>query len=1005
MIRGRLKIVIAVILLAAVGEPVSAYELVTHGLLTYEAFGRSVLSDAGLLEKLGVENGKAPFGDEYYDNSSQEEIVRRQERFETQIIEKELKIESSFSIDGWLMAGAIREDDYEGHPSRDPHGENAELRRPLYHFYDPVDPLNRGSALFVECPLNAQNCVKRYAPDLRSAPDWAIGTLDAFTWMNEPESGRRNHFTLFDAREALYRALTGHKKAGAEVATTREERNAYWATTFRALGDVVHLVEDMAQPQHTRNDPHAGLPASLVGGGHKSMYEAYIEARATTARGFGVDGASIAHAEPLNTIIGAGYPIPAFDKYSDYWSTRGTMQGLADYSNRGFFTAGRNLSDPPDVNYYPEPPRDSADASYVVDDMVLALPGNPKSRMLRRAVPDALTGSSTEVRLTVESVWDPHRSTSSLNHYIYDDMAALLLPRAVAYSAGIINYFFRGKLDIEIETSTSSTIALKFSNRTVRDSIYGTDSFGQAGTLIVTYEYEDNTGEKIFGTSTAQVAIGGETEIKPNESSNDSYTFSYDNPIPADAKKLRVRLIFRGKLGNEDDAIAIGMLDVPLSGGFIVTPNYLPADGIAGTRHIYIDETTGAWAVSEQTGLTAGNIDWKGWYENGAPTRVLSWEGPVSRYFVDRVQGWPFTPNIYQDGTLYSVAPCEVEGAALARDAANAEWIMVICHDDVSDLVYRRPNTLNLSPDLYNADTAPQGWQLIASVPLAENLAYKNSAWFFNGSGTEAQTLRFTYETVVLNGIPRSVIVMDRYKLSISGAQVASIENLGGDRGFTAASVIAVDYRDNTETLLRLSAGDWLTVDGNRVFSAEEINAYCYGNLDPGPGGSCFESSTFANSTSLNNGIYAGDYLGDGTPGWVMAHVYYIDLREGVFAYSLSHPNYNYALFSGNYRVRHGTSTMDTGVFTLAQPDTLGDVYAPSGYASYNFMGVYKYGRFFSPGFAPMAQGSWAVDRAHNLFVSEGNSFHTYNYLTAGNPADAVNVTGEALTFLPVYPR
>jgi hypothetical protein len=33
------------------------------------------------------------------------------------------------------------------------------------------------------------------------------------------------------------------------------DRQAYWATTFRALGDVAHLVQDLAQPQHTETKP------------------------------------------------------------------------------------------------------------------------------------------------------------------------------------------------------------------------------------------------------------------------------------------------------------------------------------------------------------------------------------------------------------------------------------------------------------------------------------------------------------------------------------------------------------------------------------------------------------------------------------------------------------------------------------------------------------------------------------------------------------------------------
>jgi hypothetical protein len=45
------------------------------------------------------------------------------------------------------------------------------------------------------------------------------------------------------------------------------------------------------------------------------------------------------------------YPIPTFAKFTDFWSTSPgpgslTGQGLADYSNRGFFTARYNLGNP-----------------------------------------------------------------------------------------------------------------------------------------------------------------------------------------------------------------------------------------------------------------------------------------------------------------------------------------------------------------------------------------------------------------------------------------------------------------------------------------------------------------------------------------------------------------------------------------------------------------------------------------------------------------------------------
>ncbi len=50
-----------------------------------------------------------------------------------------------------------------------------------------------------------------------------------------------------DARRAYYHALTF---------TAKPDRDQKWADTFRALGQIMHLVEDAAQPEHTHNDSH-----------------------------------------------------------------------------------------------------------------------------------------------------------------------------------------------------------------------------------------------------------------------------------------------------------------------------------------------------------------------------------------------------------------------------------------------------------------------------------------------------------------------------------------------------------------------------------------------------------------------------------------------------------------------------------------------------------------------------------------------------------------------------
>ncbi len=186
------------------------------------------------------------------------------------------------SLPGWFLRGAIREDDAygEGNPQDDKYPANATLRRPLHHFYDPYK--NKPLTRFGLAALDS---------DVHKAPDWAIGSRDVFNDPNTAESGRRNHFTVFDAREAMYRALTGRRGSDGGPVTpdgtpaNEVTRKAYWATTFRALGDVVHLIQDMAQPQHTRNEPHSGKGPTFLTG-HTSIFEKYIDAPRLLVKSF-----------------------------------------------------------------------------------------------------------------------------------------------------------------------------------------------------------------------------------------------------------------------------------------------------------------------------------------------------------------------------------------------------------------------------------------------------------------------------------------------------------------------------------------------------------------------------------------------------------------------------------------------------------------------------------------------------------------------------------------------
>lgn len=215
---------------------VSAYEIATHGVITQKAYQRSVLLyDAQLLADFGLSDRVDNIGGyTYYDISGSEIQARYGKVFEKNIIETVDKSVNVYSIQGWLMRGAIREDDcsipyFCDNPGDDPTGAT----RPFNHFFDPVN--------------NEKLWLGEY-----TAPNWTLGTLNAFPIdgeMIQPLPNnlfKTNHFTMFDAREAQYRALTGHVKEGTKdivlsgtSATEPQIRAAYWVTMFRIVGNSV----------------------------------------------------------------------------------------------------------------------------------------------------------------------------------------------------------------------------------------------------------------------------------------------------------------------------------------------------------------------------------------------------------------------------------------------------------------------------------------------------------------------------------------------------------------------------------------------------------------------------------------------------------------------------------------------------------------------------------------------------------------------------------------------
>lgn len=352
---------------------------------------------------------------------------------------------------GWFVEGAIREDDYNTNLSlvgcAKPRNPASAIDRVRHHFYDP--DTNGGMRFGLLTGL--------------SAPEWALGEL------GRGPGAAENQFSLVDARLYQLRSL---------IEATPEEREQQAALMFRSLGQVIHVLEDMAQPQHTRNDIHPACETVLDGIiPEHSWYEAYIEQRAHGAR---FRGRSTA---PLQI---AGYPAPSFTTTRSFFTAVG-QHGLADFSSHNFFTTRTNLwTLPLPCGGRPEPPC-RVDAYTPVDVLqpvktALGPVVEAKVRLYLRTMLDPVSGAAIpDVAVSSRSVWDQHLELRgdlpkfSLNVLNYDSISAVLLPRAVGYAAGLLDHFFAGRLEASIQPGgeTDPTILKLVATNASDDAVDG----------------------------------------------------------------------------------------------------------------------------------------------------------------------------------------------------------------------------------------------------------------------------------------------------------------------------------------------------------------------------------------------------------------------------------------------------------------------------------------------------------------------------------------------------
>lgn len=279
------------------------------------------------------------------------------------------------------------------------------------HFHDPIS--NSGIAIF------------------NSSVDWSLEPVGTQKW------------SWNDAREYYYKALSS---------PTKSERDEYWGKTFRALGQIMHLIQDMASPAHVRNDPHL----SFGGFGDTDGIHDFMEKRnVATYMGSGM-------IEPDNLLLeqtGAlrSEPFSNLFDFNQFTGTNpdatlGSRIGLAEFANGNFFSDD-TIPFQPFLNFpvYNHPSLNElipsvsplpSGQSYL-SLLRLGSPADSRSRVAK------YTGNQALAKFALSHLSYELIGQLQLDDAVYEAYSSHLIPRAVGYSAAVLNYFFRGTLTEE----------------------------------------------------------------------------------------------------------------------------------------------------------------------------------------------------------------------------------------------------------------------------------------------------------------------------------------------------------------------------------------------------------------------------------------------------------------------------------------------------------------------------------------------------------------------------
>ena len=360
--------------------------------------------------------------------------------------------------------------------------------------------------------------------------DSAIQWFDRDLYKQSPGG----YYSWDDVRYYFYNALTGG------LGGSKETRERNYAKTFRGLGQLMHLVQDMSVPEHTRDDAH---PIII----DESKYEKWVGDEVTILAYPPIyfNKSALSNPNPIVTSVPAAnlFDTNQYNGTNPEVTTQGNVDvGLSEYTNANYVSEDTIFS----VQFpYPSLSSDNAEPSATIEDSGIIDPRDPYRTVTRKYYRKIRHGDTgyrlATVPFLIEDAFGVEKVPAILDDEVFSDYAQRLVPRAVGYSAGLLDYFFRGDIDMVSDDTGSDYVIV---NKTEEE---------MDGLFELFY---DNTSDTRMPIWSGNFVLG-------TASSGNNKSDSFNFPEPDDAKLPgKYILVFQGRLGNEEEAVVGKVINI-----------------------------------------------------------------------------------------------------------------------------------------------------------------------------------------------------------------------------------------------------------------------------------------------------------------------------------------------------------------------------------------------------------------------------------------------------------